>query len=73
MEDQCNDRVYRIGQDRPVTIHIPMAVHPVFGEASFDETLNKLLENKRALSHNMLAPPVRENDVDVLFGAAIGD
>jgi hypothetical protein len=50
-----------------------MAAHPVFGEASFDETLNKLLENKRALSHNMLAPPVRENDVHVLFGAAIGD
>jgi hypothetical protein len=29
VEDQCNDRVYRMGQKRPVTIHVPMAVHPV--------------------------------------------
>ena len=24
VEDQCNDRVYRIGQNKPVTIHVPM-------------------------------------------------
>lgn len=72
VEDQCNDRVYRIGQERPVTIHIPIAVHPLFGASSFDETLNTLLEGKRALSRSMLAPPVRENDVDLLFDAAVG-
>jgi len=27
-EDQCNDRVYRIGRTRPVTNHVPIAVHP---------------------------------------------
>lgn len=73
VEDQCNDRVYRIGQDLPVTIHVPIAVHPVFGEASFDQTLDRLLESKRALSRHMLAPPVQENDIATLFGAALGE
>lgn len=72
VEDQCNDRVYRIGQERPVSIHIPVARHPMFGDASFDETLDALLERKRALSRHMLAPPVAESDIDNLFGAAVG-
>jgi superfamily II DNA or RNA helicase len=72
VEDQCNDRVYRIGQSKPVTVHIPMAVHPALGDRSFDINLDKLLNNKRALSRNMLAPPVSDADVGVLFEQAIG-
>ncbi|WP_119390614.1 DEAD/DEAH box helicase [Taklimakanibacter lacteus] len=72
VEDQCNDRVYRIGQERPVTIHIPLAIHPTFIDNSFDKTLDDLLEGKRSLSRNMLAPPVQEGDVGALFGAAVG-
>ncbi|MFL9828812.1 DEAD/DEAH box helicase [Rhodoplanes sp. SY1] len=71
VEDQCNDRVYRIGQDRPVTIHVLLATHPEFGDASFDVTLDNLLSRKRALSRHMLAPPVQESDIDVLFGAVV--
>jgi SNF2 family DNA or RNA helicase len=73
VEDQCNDRVYRIGQEQPVTIHIPIAVHPAFGNGSFDQTLDALLERKRALSKHMLAPPLQESDVGALFGAAVGE
>ncbi|MGY6646396.1 MAG: hypothetical protein ACXIVD_14360 [Salinarimonas sp.] len=36
VEEQCNDRVHRIGQTRPVNVHIPMAVHPGYREHSFD-------------------------------------
>jgi SNF2 family DNA or RNA helicase len=72
VEDQCNDRCYRIGQVRPVTVHVPLAVHPVFGEASFDVTLDRLLERKRALSRDMLMPPVDDGDVELLFGEALG-
>jgi hypothetical protein len=72
VEDQCNDRCYRIGQVRPVKIHVPLAVHPVFGEASFDVTLDRLLERKRALSRDMLMPPVDDGDVELLFGEALG-
>lgn len=72
VEDQCNDRVYRIGQEKPVTVHIPMAVHPRYGEASFDVKLNDLLERKRSLSRDMLAPPVSEGDASELFGQTVG-
>lgn len=67
VEDQCNDRVYRIGQDKPVYIHIPMAIHPGYEEASFDMTLNSLLQRKRALSHHLLAPPEADSDIENLF------
>ena len=72
VEDQCNDRVYRIGQSKPVTIHVPMALHPALGDRSFDANLDRLLERKRSLSRHMLAPPVAEADVGVLFDEAIG-
>ncbi|WP_445466509.1 DEAD/DEAH box helicase [Faunimonas sp. B44] len=71
VEDQCNDRVYRIGQDKPVTVHVPMAVHPDYGEGSFDVTLDRLLERKRKLSREMLTPPVSESDIETLFGATV--
>jgi superfamily II DNA or RNA helicase len=72
VEDQCNDRVYRIGQTKPVTVHIPLAVHPEFGDASFDVKLDQLLERKRSLSRDMLMPPVSNNDAETLFGEAVG-
>ena len=63
-EDQATDRVYRIGQKRPVFIHIPLAVHPQFDndiwKGSFDEKLHRLLEYKRELSRSVLLPPVIE-------------
>jgi hypothetical protein len=58
VEDQCTDRVYRMGQDQVVHVYYPMAVHPLYGEASFDELLNTLLTRKRELSRRMLVPPV---------------
>lgn len=72
VEDQCNDRVYRIGQSKPVTIHVPMALHPTLGDRSFDANLDRLLERKRSLSRHMLAPPVGDADVGVLFDETIG-
>jgi SNF2 family DNA or RNA helicase len=48
VEDQCTGRVLRIGQERPVTIHLPLAVLPS-GGSSFDQNLQALLERKREL------------------------
>lgn len=56
VEDQCTGRVLRIGQSRPVTIYIPMAVLPD-GRRSFDENLHALLERKRQLMREALMPP----------------
>lgn len=73
VEDQCNDRVYRIGQDKPVTVHVPLAVHPSYGETSFDLRLDALLQRKRALSHGLLAPPESKSDVNELFSGVVPD
>ena len=53
-EDQASDRVYRIGQTRPVHIYLPMATHPDF--QTFDVILHELLERKRQLSQGTLFP-----------------
>lgn len=72
VEDQCNDRAFRIGQTKDVTIHLPMAIHPTHGDGSFDRKLHDLLERKRSLSRDMLAPPTSEKDVDGLYAEVIG-
>jgi SNF2 family DNA or RNA helicase len=72
VEDQCTDRVYRIGQEKAVQVHIPLAIHPRFGEHSFDENLHALLERKRVLSRGALAPPTANNeDMASLFTSSV--
>ena len=56
-EDQASDRVYRIGQTRPVHIYLPMATHPEF--QTFDVILHELLKQKRKLSQDTLFPTER--------------
>jgi len=56
VEEQCNDRVHRIGQTRPVTVHLPMAIHSGFRENSFDCLLNSLMQRKRSLADSALWP-----------------
>lgn len=57
VEDQCSDRVYRIGQYKPVHIYYPLAVLPENEEHSFDWQLQLLMERKRKLAQNLLAAP----------------
>ncbi|UIK18572.1 DEAD/DEAH box helicase [Rhizobium leguminosarum] len=56
VEEQCNDRVHRIGQTRPVTVHVPMAVHEGYREQSFDCLLQSLMMRKRRLASSALWP-----------------
>lgn len=56
VEEQCNDRVHRIGQTRPVSIHVPMALHPELGAQSFDSLLQSLMQRKRRLAEQALWP-----------------
>jgi hypothetical protein len=56
VEEQCNDRVHRIGQARPVSVHIPMALHPELGAQSFDGLLQSLMQRKRRLAEQALWP-----------------
>ena len=57
VEDQCSDRVYRIGQTKPVHVYYPLAVLPDIPERSFDMQLQMLMDRKRQLAVNLLAPP----------------
>ena len=71
VEDQCSDRVYRIGQERDVNIYLPMAIHPRL--TSFDETLHDLLTEKRQLSRQVIVPTAfNASDRKKLFEAATG-
>jgi hypothetical protein len=72
VEDQCTDRVYRIGQDRTVHIYYPMAVHPLYGDSSFDVLLDALLTRKRDLSQRMLLPPVNTKRDQNWFAENLG-
>ncbi len=56
VEEQCNDRVHRIGQTRPVTVHLPMAIHTGYREGSFDCLLHSLMQRKRKLAEAALWP-----------------
>lgn len=56
VEEQCNDRVHRIGQNKEVTIHIPMSIHKDFREHSFDCLLHSLMNRKRRLASTALWP-----------------
>jgi SNF2 family DNA or RNA helicase len=62
VEDQCTGRVLRIGQTRPVTIHLPLAVLSN-GGTSFDQNLQALLERKRNIMRAALVPTV-ETDAE---------
>jgi len=72
VEDQCTDRVYRIGQEQTVHVYYPMAVHPAYESGSFDQLLNELLTRKRNLSERMLMPPVNLKQDEMWFSENLG-
>jgi hypothetical protein len=68
VEDQCTDRVYRIGQMKDVHIHHVLAVHPQIGDRSFDLRLASLLDRKRGLNRAVLAPAgATDGDLQELY------
>ena len=68
VEDQCTDRVFRIGQRRTVHVYLPIARHPRFGDYSFDLKLDSLMERKRDRNRRVLAPTTAtKEDVSDLY------
>lgn len=57
VEDQCSDRVYRIGQEKEVHIYYPMALVPGMEGFSFDVQLQQLMTRKRELARQLLIAP----------------
>jgi hypothetical protein len=76
-EDQASDRVYRIGQEKDVFIHIPMCVHSTFDnedrKGTFDQKLDRLLDEKRDLHKRILFPAdVRDSDLHSIGEEILG-
>jgi superfamily II DNA or RNA helicase len=72
VEEQCNDRTHRIGQNKPVTIHIPLAIHPRLQRGSFDCLLQSLMKRKRSIADSVLWPPeVNDDEVKALYDAIV--
>jgi len=80
-EEQATDRAYRIGQQKDVFVHYPMAIFPDDMKdeegnklKSFDEILDTLLNNKKTLASNALFPTEQaELSPDELFENIFGN
>ncbi|GGZ99554.1 ATP-dependent helicase [Ignatzschineria ureiclastica] len=55
-EAQATDRVYRIGQEKPVSVYLPTLTHP--DKISFDEHLDGLLQRKMLIKDAVVVPEV---------------
>ena len=75
VEDQCTDRIFRIGQNKPVFIYYPLAVHPEYKEESFDIILNDLLEKKRKMREDALivSEPNSDEQNDLFRKVTLGE
>ncbi|ACP24375.1 superfamily II DNA/RNA helicase and SNF2 family-related protein [Sinorhizobium fredii NGR234] len=72
VEEQCNDRTHRIGQTKPVTVHIPLAVHTRLGAGSFDCLLQRLMKRKRTIADRVLWPAeATESETRMLYDAVV--
>ena len=62
-ESQATDRVYRIGQTRPVHVYYPVSTHPERAFLTFDEKLDELLRVRKQLAADFLTPLPGEDDL----------
>jgi hypothetical protein len=62
-ESQATDRVYRIGQVRDVHVYYPVAHAPNREFPTFDEKLDALLQKRKRLAADFLAPMPTEEDM----------
>ena len=60
-EAQATDRIYRIGQTKPVHVYLPLANHPTL--ESFDVNLDNLLRSKTDLKDSVVIPGKVEDEM----------
>ncbi len=75
VESQATDRIYRIGQEKDVQVHLPI-LHDPTGRLpkSFDQKLDELLQSKESLARDFLQPrPTQDDLADELCQELIRD
>jgi superfamily II DNA or RNA helicase len=73
-EAQATDRVYRIGQTKDVHVYYPIATAPNGVFKTFDEKLDALIQRRRELAADFLAPMPDDNEnLKELWEDTIGD
>ena len=73
-ESQATDRVYRIGQEREVHVYYPIARDPLGVFKTFDEKLDALIQRRRELARDFLAPmPSEDENVQDLMKDILGE
>jgi SNF2 family DNA or RNA helicase len=63
LEAQATDRIYRIGQTRPVHVYYPIAVDPLKEFTTFDEKLARIIKRRRQMAEDFLAPLPGEQEI----------
>jgi hypothetical protein len=63
-EAQATDRVYRIGQTKDVFVYHPVARDPLGQFKTFDEKLHEILDRRRSLASEFLAPIPNESALE---------
>jgi hypothetical protein len=71
-ESQATDRVYRIGQTKPVHVYYPVSTHPEHAFPTFDEKLDDLLKVRKKLAADFLAPMPSEDDLQAELLNSLG-
>jgi SNF2 family DNA or RNA helicase len=71
-ESQATDRVYRIGQMRDVHVYYPITTDPERAFKTFDEKLHALIERRRQLAQDFLAPMPEEEALERELLADLG-
>ena len=75
VEAQATDRVYRLGQTKPVTVYLPI-LRDTTGQLlrTFDQALDDLLTRKAAMARDFLHPSEAEDDnAKELCNTLLGD
>lgn len=74
VEDQCNDRCYRIGQTKDVKVYYLLNLHPTLNMESFDGVLHQVLDNKRLLCRDVIVPPeLSKEELQQFYFKVTGD
>jgi SNF2 family DNA or RNA helicase len=71
VENQATDRVYRIGQEKPVTVYYPIVTDQqgVLKEGTVEQIVHRILLEKQELASSVIVPSKKINiEEEILKG-----